>query len=34
MVADILTKALHGTLFQKFSAAITGHGDIKIEEKI
>ena len=24
MIADILTKALHGTLFKKFSAAITG----------
>ena len=25
MIADILTKALHGTLFKKFSAAITGN---------
>jgi histone deacetylase 1/2 len=28
MIADILTKALHGTLFKKFSAAITGRSVI------
>ena len=33
MVADILTKALHGTLFQKFATALTGHGILKREVK-
>ena len=29
MLADILTKALHGALFRKLASAITGHGMIE-----